>query len=497
MKKIFLFILPVIAAASCTKVLNTQPTDFLAPEYYYNDSTQVDNALTAVYDALQKGNLFTGGDGLLTIYNVTDEMFWGSSGTGPKIYNYTAGDNNDYNMWSACYTGISRANLLLANIGRADMDSVKRRQAEGEAKFLRAFFYFILVENWGDVPLISQPVSGVNEVNVPRTSQAEVYDFIVKEMTEAEGMVAPITAYDHAGRVTQSAVQGVLARVCLYMAGWPLNDVSKYQDALTWAQKVIGSGYHELNKSYGQVFINLVQDLYDTKESIWEVEYWTTGVGDAYKEYAPSLGVTLGVTQTDISKGYVAGSYRVHPRLYNLFEADPYITDTVDHSPDLRRDWNIAPFKYTGNKAPDKTYYKPTQIYDRQPNKFDRIYELTTNKFQSNTGTNLPLLRYSDVLLMAAEADNEINGPTTYAIDLVNQVRRRGYGKLLDGEGVKTITLDAGGSGYTSAPDVVITGGGGSGATATAVLTGDVVTAIRLTSHGVNYTSTPDVVITG
>jgi hypothetical protein len=496
MKKILLLLTLVAGALSCTKILDTKPTDFLAPETYYNDSTQVNNALTAVYDALQKNNLYTGGDGLLTVYNVTDEMFFGSSGSGPKIYNYTGGEVTALNMWSACYMGISRANLLLDNIDRAAMDSVKQRRARGEAKFLRAYFYFVLVQNWGGVPLVTKAVHSVNQVNIARTPEKEVYDFIISEMTEAEAMVAPITAYNHAGRITQSAVQGILARVCLYKAGWPNNDVAQYQNALNWAKKAMGSGLHALNKSYPQVFINLVQNLYDTKESIWEIEYYTTGTGDVYTEYVGSLNATLGVNQTNLALGYVGGSYRIQQHLYNLYQKDSNVVDSLipDKSVDLRRDWDLAPFKYA--VAPAKVYYTAAQIYDRQPNKWDRIYELTANKFQSSSGMNTCMIRYADILLMAAEAENEINGPTQFAIDAVNDVRRRGYGKYLNGEGVKLLTLNAGGTGYTTAT-VSISGGGGTGATAKAVLTAGVVTGVTLTNHGTGYTSVPTITITG
>jgi hypothetical protein len=108
------------------------------------------------------------------------------------------------------------------------------------------------------------------------------------------------------------------------------------------------------------------------------------------------------------------------------------------------------------------------------------------------------VLRFSDVLLMFAEAENEINnGPTQAAIDAVNLVRRRGYGKKIYGEGVKTITVNAQGTGYTSTTTVTISGGGGSGATAVPTITSGKVTAITITDIGQKYTSAPTVTITG
>lgn len=482
---------------SCSK-LNTVPTDFLAPETYYTTEAQLNAGLTGVYDCLQKGNMFSGGDGLATVFNVTDEMYYAQNGTGPKVWAFTASERLVNNIWSACYTGIQRANVVLANIEKPEMADSSRQIVKGEVKFLRAFFYFVLVQNFGDVPLRKEPTPSVTDVNIKRTPANEVYDFIIREMTEAESLLPPVGTYTYNERPTKQAAEGMLARICLFKAGFPNNDVSKYAEAAQWAKKAIASGLLELNPDYGKVFVNMVQDRYDIKESVWEIGYYTTGVGDAYKEYSPSLGVTLGVNQTDGKYGVVTGAYRIHKRLYDLFEKDANLKGGLaDPSLDLRRDVAIANFKYTGNRAPNKTYYTADQIYDRQPNKFDRINELTENKFQSNTSCNFPALRYSDILLMFAEAENEANGPTQEAIDALNEVRRRGYGKLLNGEGVKSIALLNSGSGYTTPPGVVLSGGGGSDATARAIISGGSVTAIEVTSHGVAYTGAPVVVISG
>jgi hypothetical protein len=503
MKKIsicFLALFTLSVLFSCKKVMETTPKDFLSPEFYFNNEAELKSAVVAVYDCLQKGNMYNGGaDGLMTIFNVSDEMYWSSSGTGPKIYNYTAGFSAVLSTWTACYQGIQRANLVLANIDKPAMDENKRKIAKGEAKFLRAFFYFTLVQNWGAVPLRKEPTPSVTDVNIPATPAAQVYDFIIAEMTEAEGLVAPISAYTGSGHVNQSAVQAMLAKVCLYKAGAPNNDASKYAEALKWANKVIASGLHALNKSYAQVFINPTQNLYDTKESLWEVEFWTPGSPDPLMETGTSLGVSFGIQQTNAAYPQSNGSYRIQHKIYDLYEKDPFATDAnvPDLSVDLRRDWNIAPYSYVGNNTITRRYYTASQILDRHINKFDRIYELTPNRFQSSTGTNTLMIRYADVLLMAAEAENEVSGPTANAVGLVNEIRRRGYGKLLNGEGVKTLSITNGGTGYTTVPTVTLSGGGGAGATAVATVSGGKITSIKMTSHGANYTGTPIVTITG
>jgi len=114
----------------------------------------------------------------------------------------------------------------------------------GQAKFLRAYYYYLLVTRFGDVPLKLQLSTDMGtNFNIPRSSVKEVYDYIIKEMTAAEAMVPAInspqswqSAAPTTSVVSKSAIQAILARVCLTAAGNPLNDNSKYALALSWAQ---------------------------------------------------------------------------------------------------------------------------------------------------------------------------------------------------------------------------------------------------------------------
>src|SRR5690606_608691 len=110
-----------------------------------------------------------------------------------------------------------------------------------------------------------------------------IYDLILKDMTEAETLVDDLADIGFPGRVSRVAVQGILARVCLKMAGEPLKDASKLEDARSWAERVIESGKYQLNADYKQVFINHSADLYDIKESLWEIEFWGNQLGNAYR----------------------------------------------------------------------------------------------------------------------------------------------------------------------------------------------------------------------
>ncbi|MGQ8337465.1 RagB/SusD family nutrient uptake outer membrane protein [Sunxiuqinia sp. A32] len=484
-----IYILIIIAAlgiVSCAK-LDTEPSDFVAPEYSYNTEDEINAALVGVYDALGERFLYSGINKALNVnFNCTDEMFLSSSKAtnAVDIYSYSSTDASPNSIWGALYKGIERANIVLDNIEKPEMDEAKRNVVKGEAKFLRAYFHFVLVQNFGAVPLRTEPTASVKDIYNERVPADSVYNFIYNEMVEAEQLVNPITEYDYAERVTKSAVQGILARVCLFMAGFPNNMTEKYQDALYWAEKVINSGLHELNPDYSKVFINLSQDLYDTKESIMEIGYYTTGAGEIYSERG-YLGTTMGIRQNLVSYGKASPRFLIQDMLFKKFDVQ-----------DLRRDWCIAPYSYKGNKAPTRVYWNDSQIYNRYIGKYRREYETLSNKSNYNS-TNFQLLRYSDVLLMAAEAENEINGPTQKAIDYVNQVRRRAYGS---GKSLKSISVTNPGTGYDAGSTTVTVVGGTAVAgldpvSVIPVVEDGAITAINISNYGTMYNGEPTISI--
>jgi hypothetical protein len=151
------------------------------------------------------------------------------------------------------------------------------------------------------VPLKTETNKSPEDILIPRTPAKEVYDFIVKEMEEAEALVPAAATVGFGGRVSKSAVRGVLARVCLFMAGHPINEHAKMAEARNWAKMVMdytteGGFRHELNPSFSQVFINYAQDLYDIKESIWEIEFW--GYPDGLTPSPNALAVTTASGRT-------------------------------------------------------------------------------------------------------------------------------------------------------------------------------------------------------
>lgn len=481
---------------SCKKYLNTVPSDFLTTDNYYQTASQLNIALTGVYDILTSQNLY--GQGWYNQINGgTDIEWWRNNNTqptttSPRIYNENSSDAWVQGAWNDLYTGINRANSLIDNLDVSPVDSATKNIVKGQALFLRGYFYFLLVSNWGGVPLRLHTPTDVNSIAFPKSTPAEVYEQVLKDMTQADSLLPQISYWGSSGsgHVSKTAAEGILARVCLTMAGAPLHDVSKYQDAKDWALKVINSGQHSLNPDYRQIFINECADLYDIKECMWEVEFLLDQTG-TYKAIG-SLGYANGIKCNSLDYGYCYGDLGVTRKLYDL---DNSISN------DLRRDWNTAPFMLSGSSTVTKSAITSTSNYNlwnRYPGKWRREFETNLPRNKTLDGTNFPIIRYADVLLMYAEAENEINGPTAEAYNAINLVRERAQGT---GYRVSGFTITNGGSGYTSAPAVTISSPTlGNGATATATVSGGKVTTLALSPIGLGgafYTSAPTITFSG
>jgi len=414
--RVILAILPLVmlGLSACSKFLEKDPT-FIVKENYYQTEADVQAGLTGIYDILGKEEVY--GSNLSVYLPIADEGVYYRSAyvTGLSVYNFDASESNIRALWRYLYEGVERANILLSKVNQVQMDETTKRVAIGEAKFLRAYYYFLLVSHWGQVPLKTTPTASVTDVNVTGASLKEIYAFVSTEMEAAESMVKNINEYGHSGRVTKSAIQAVLARVYLKMAGFPLKDVSKYEKALEWSKKVVhASDYqHALINDYAKLFKDMAADKYNIQESIWEVEF----AGNRTVDFeAGRLGNAIGIQCNDEAYGYSYGFIATTRRLYQAYE------DT-----DLRRDWNIATYKYAyvNNKVTDSVFYAANDIENRQAAKYRRPYERVLPRNKNYTPINFPLMRYADVLLMYAEAENEINGATQEAKNAVRQVRDR------------------------------------------------------------------------
>ena len=431
MKKIIAIFLCLAAVSSCG-FLDTEPDDFVTPSNSYNDENEINMALNGVYATLAESALYGG--------NMLGRMGL-SADIGYESYSSDYGTVGDYDVspsdakiltyWREFYEGVNRANMLIKYVDKPGLEKEVRDNIYGQALFLRAYYHFMLVIRFNRIPLILKPAenSSREELQIPQSEPRDVYLQIIKDMEEAAKLVKPASEVESPCRVSQSTVYGMLARVCLYMAGYPVKEPGMYAKAKEYAQKVIGTGFHALNPSYEDLFLDYIQDRYDSQESLFEVEFYGNNEG-SYTTTAGMVGRNNGV---GCSSQNVTTTGQTLVQMYGdsigTIRATPYFIGLYGDG-DLRRDWTICPYTYnttTGEKS-----YQTNNLWVRYCGKFRREYELTSSRSTNYTSINFPILRYSDVLLIWAEAVASDNGSTAaeieQAYEYVNQIRRRGYG---------------------------------------------------------------------
>lgn len=417
------YIILAVVAMMTSACLDKEPQDFTSPSTWYSNQDELEMALATVYDPLR--DVYSD---YISVYlsQATDEVFSKESAPQmiPYYYNHDKADNTVKVTWQELYKGIDNANVLLENADNADCDAEVIKQIKGEALFLRGYYNFLLTAYWGDVPLKLSSTPSADKAYTPRTASAEIYKSVFKDMEDALDMVADLSALGFSGRVSKQAVKGILARVYLNAAG-RLGKDEYYGDARKWAKSLIDEQVCALNSSYKDIFINLMQDRYELKESIFEVECHGNVYSDEMREtagfasyYTPQFSkdyIADDITKESIARG--RGYFYCTPQLYELYEEG-----------DLRRDWTIMPYIYENVEGISKLKYND-EFRFRYPGKFRREYEINLPVYSWGNSTNYPLLRYSDVLLMFAEADNHVNeGSTAESLEAVNQVRRRAFG---------------------------------------------------------------------
>ncbi len=392
----------LLGTVSCSDFLEKDPT-FIVKDNYYTTVTEADIALTGIYSVL--GNEYLYGSSLVYHLTMSDEAVWQRTSplTGAEVYVFDSSDQNVRFVWKYLYEGIERANVFLSRMQNADINEARKNELVGEAKFLRAYYYFVLTTHFGEVPLKTLPTASVNDVDVPKAKLSDIYSFISSEMEAADAMVKPITAYNHAGRISKSAVRGVLARVYLKMAGAPLNGGRDYYvKAADWAGKLVnpqnGDYQHSLVSDYRQLFKDMAADRYNTNESIWEVEF----SGNRTTDFEAGRHGNIGGVQMTNEKASTRG---VSGYSYGFLLGTNKLLSTYGPGNDRRRDWNIADYAITITN--DVETARPTRAnapFNRFVGKYHRDFEVVFDRHKNYTPINFPLLRYSDVLLMYAEA---------------------------------------------------------------------------------------------
>jgi hypothetical protein len=371
------------------ELLDPIPESVLTTTNFYRDANDLNLAVIGVYSKLQSD--------YPSYYNLmeltTDNVYLAPQAVSPAtiecdVMGITPANDIVAAFWEDTYNGIFRANSVLANIDKpADYKPDQKDQLTGEAKFLRAYFYFNLVRIFGDVPKVTTSLS-INEArNTPRASESEIYDLIIDDLKDA---ISKLPVSIDKGRASKGAAVGLLAKVYVFRKDW--NNAKIYLEQL----------FNEFNYSLLNDFSKVIKTE-DHSEIIFAIKYIDGTNGQLYSwQYVPYSGV-YGVISSGVS---LLPAWSLH-KLYE--PGDTRKASTIE-------EW----WKPWSAKAADPASWYPYVT------KFQAAGISTNVGF----GLDLIVLRLADMILLYSEVLYELQQPDA-AIVQINRIRQRAFGNTL------------------------------------------------------------------
>ena len=396
---------------SCSDFLEENNQSSLNPDSFYKTGTHAESALNAVYATTRDifGGFSGGNSSNWHLLEAVSGQSVNNSSSNPDLnslasLSYTSNLIHARNVWAGTYKLIGNANMVIENVPDIFMSEDRKKQILGEAYFLRAWAYFNAVRIWGDIPLLTSPVStGSPDFYAERTSQSIVYDQIVSDLKFAE--TAGLPFIDQSGRVSIAAVKSLLSKVYLTMAGHPLNKTEHYANAAEKAKEVIDNGGLSLFNTYGEIFLESNENK---QEHIFSIQY-APNVSANYESlsFLPAKNITKGGAvgwQTNLPE----------TNFYNSFESG-------DKRKVNRQGWFYTDYFVGGSGA-------ITDLGGPHIFKAFNVANFGSDTVEGNGQgdfLNFSVIRFAEVLLIYAEASNEVSGPTSAAIEAVKKVRDR------------------------------------------------------------------------
>ena len=469
----------MLALTSCNDYLEVDPaTNVASTELVFGSDGEIRTALYGVYAKVCSDNLF--GGKLYNDFQLNSDVDFAANsneaaaGNKPQRFDVRSDAGNVETLWNNLYSAVETANEFIFNLQKSSLYKEETEDAAseaadgtittiqvpkvtdetqmmGEAKVMRAMFYHELLSYWGDIPFTMQSTYETDNLNPDITPRQEVSDALIADLQHAaeymysdkDGKVAAPE------RITKEAAYAMIARLALQAGGYSLNhdanDVSNYKMtrpsnyqeyykiARDYAKKVIDAGGHSLNKSFRDVFVDECNFVVNTGDDpIFEIPFAKETNGNWGYAQGPSNGVDTGV-DTDYSNsawGKTDGGVRTTAFYGYSFDAK-----------DLRRDYICGLWYYSNQGLPTMRL-----DYAMHNNKWSKLWN--TNGLGKTTtgatGINFAYIRYADVLLMFAEAENEISGPTADAQEALKVVRRRAFASEDQAEKVDAYVAAAG-----------------------------------------------------
>jgi len=388
---------------SCDSLLDVDPADQYSTETFWKTEEHAKAGLMGSYNALLPWrSLHTMEFDMLTSNGMPYNEANGTQAIGKGEHLSTTYLIEA--LWKNCYTGIGRANTLIDNIVTVDMGEAEKAKMVGEAKFLRAFFYLNMADKFGGVPLITEAPNADKHADLPRNTKEEVIAQVIKDLDDAIAVLPDSYASADLGRATKGAALALKARTLLYNERWT--------DAANAAKEVMNSGtyalfddyrhfFSEANKHNSEVIFNI-----ETKIPEYPTDYdqniWRLNRPAPLKELIDTYLCTDGKTIQESSVYDPANPYENRdPRLLKSIVCIgyPYLGKTITKEDVVTTGFGLK--KYTSYE------------------------DDVTIPLVERSAFNFILIRYAEVLLTYAEAQNEANGPDESVYDAINQLRKR------------------------------------------------------------------------
>ena len=375
---------------SCEGILDKEPIAILDAGSFFQTENDAVQSINAAYNPLLFNN--ANNNFLWAFAEVTgDAAIPGGDGSRPGIvemetFSYTPRTEELNSYWKLQFKGITQCNLVLDNIVKVNMPESTKNQIIGEALFLRSYYYFLLTQVFGDVPLYLK-VTPPDQLKIKKSSKEDIYKQIISDCDKAANLLPTTHNGSNTGRATKGAALAVAAKVSLY--------TKDYTKVLEYTSKIKALNTYKLVKDYRENFMKLTQN---NTESVWEIQHTNLelGVGNFINQWWASIKFL----------GY--GFAEVTPLYVSVFEPnDPRLKFTVAMN-------NDPYFGLIYKNSFSSTTYSPRKFLQSNA-------ELTQ---KADGDINYPAIRFAEVLLWEAEALIEL-GRMQEALAPLETVRAR------------------------------------------------------------------------
>ncbi|MFC5283564.1 RagB/SusD family nutrient uptake outer membrane protein [Pedobacter alpinus] len=441
-KYIIILSLALLAFTSCKDYLEVNSDSKYEDNYVFGNKEEINRVLTAVYASLMSNDTY--GNAYFSTFALNNDVEFTANGSQLRNVNgedFRAFDGTQdapsiQRFWNKQYEGIERANIFIEGVKSSSVYSesdLDIKQQIGEAKVLRAMFYHDLVVMFGDVPFTTEPAVKRNSLVTPIEDRNKILSFLIDDLkSAASGMKYAVNLNFGVERASKEFCYGMIARMALTRGGYALypdgspgvmKRMPDYKDyyriAMQYADSVISSGSHSLNKSYRRVFIDQVNNIVTNNDDpIFEIPFLRRSSGNVGNITGGAVGSVEGVTNHPW--GSVNGGMRLNAFYHYSFDRK-----------DIRKDYTVGMWSYDVNIVPQVLV-----DYSMYNNKWSKLWadpsKALGSQTSGNTGVNFPYMRYADILLMYAEAVNEVENGVTganglKAINAFKEVRKRAF----------------------------------------------------------------------